>query len=88
MRYVIPMGKIKRMETLRDYINRLSTDEQNEFAARAGTTIGFLRKAISVKQKLGEGICIRLVKASEGSLTPEDLRPDVDWDVVRDSRAA
>ena len=82
------MGKIARMETLRDYINGLSTDEQNDFAARAGTTIGFLRKAISVKQKLGEGICIRLVKASEGVLTPEDLRPDVDWDVVRDSRAA
>lgn len=82
------MGKIARMETLRDYINGLSTDEQLDFAARAGTTIGFLRKAISVKQKLGEGICIRLVKASDGALLPEDLRPDVEWDVVRDSRAA
>lgn len=82
------MGKIARMETLRDYINGLSTDEQLDFAARAGTTIGFLRKAISIKQKLGEGICIRLVRASDGALAPEDLRPDVDWDVVRESRAA
>ena len=88
MREAVPVGKIARMEKLRDYINALSTDEKNQFALRAGTTIGILRKAISVKQKLGEGICIRLVKASDGGLLPEDLRPDVDWDVVRDSRAA
>lgn len=76
------------METLRDYINSLSTPEQKVFADEAGTSIGFLRKAISVNQKLGEGICIRLVKASGGKLKPEDLRPDVDWHVIRNSRAA
>jgi DNA-binding transcriptional regulator YdaS (Cro superfamily) len=76
------------METLRDYINSLSTADQKQFADAAGTSIGFLRKAISVNQKLGEGICIRLVAASGGRLKPEDLRPDVDWQVIRDSEAA
>lgn len=76
------------METLRDYINSLSTDEQAEFASRANTTIGFLRKAISVKQKLGEGICIRIEAASHGAVRVEELRPDVPWDVIRGTEAA
>lgn len=88
MPFLVPVGKIGRMETLRDYINGLDTAGQREFAESAGTTIGFLRKAISVKQKLGEGICIRIEAASHGAVRVEDLRPDVPWDVIRDSRAA
>ena len=64
-------------------MNSLSTDEQANFAKRAETSIGFLRKAISVKQKLGEGICIRIEAATNGKVRAEDLRPDVPWHVIR-----
>jgi len=76
------------METLRSYINSLKPEEQVAFADRAGTSIGFLRKAICVKQKLGEGICIRIEAATKGAVRAEDLRPDVPWHVIRNSRAA
>jgi DNA-binding transcriptional regulator YdaS (Cro superfamily) len=79
---------MSHMEILRDYLNSLSTDEQSAFATRANTTIGFLRKAISVKQKLGEGICIRIEAASDGAIKAEDLRPDVPWHVIRNSAHA
>jgi DNA-binding transcriptional regulator YdaS (Cro superfamily) len=85
--FLVPVGNMSRMETLRDYINSLSTDEQSDFASRANTTIGFLRKAISVKQKLGEGICIRIEAASNGEVKAEDLRPDVPWHVIRGKAA-
>lgn len=76
------------METLRIYLNSLTSDEQAVFARKAETSIGFLRKAISVKQKLGEGICIRIEAATEGKVRAEDLRPDVPWHVIRGTKAA
>ena len=76
------------METLRTYLNSISTDEQQVFADRAGTTINFLRKAISINQKLGEGICIRIEAATDGRVRAEDLRPDVPWHVIRGKQAA
>lgn len=71
------------MDTLRIFLNSMSPAEQAAFADRAGTTIGFLRKALSINQKLGEGLCIRLVAASGGQIQPEQLRPDVAWHVIR-----
>lgn len=71
------------MEKLRLYLNSLSSEEQADFAMRADTSIGFLRKAISINQKLGEGICIRIENASNGVVRVEDLRDDVPWHVIR-----
>lgn len=71
------------MDALRIFLNSMSPAEQAAFADRAGTTIGFLRKALSIHQKLGEGLCIRLVAASGGQIQPEHLRPDVAWHVIR-----
>lgn len=74
------------METLRQYLNSITPDEQSDFAARAGTTVGFLRKAISINQTLGEGLCIRLELASQGQVMADSLRPDVPWAEFRASR--
>lgn len=76
------------METLRIYLNSLTSEEQALFARKAETSIGFLRKAISVKQKLGEGICIRIEAATDGKVRAEDLRPDVPWHVIRGTTKA
>lgn len=71
------------MEKLRAFINRLSKPEQIGFAERCDTTIGYLRKAISVGQRLNESVCINIERESEGAVCCEDLRPDVDWAVIR-----
>lgn len=71
------------METLRAFINALEPGAQAAFAVRCGTTVNYLRNAISSRKKLGESICINVERESLGSVRCEDLRPDVDWDYLR-----
>lgn len=75
------------METLRTYLNSLSRDEQDEYAVRSGTTVGYLRKALSTKEKIAESTAIALDRESGGEVPVEDVRPDVDWGYLRGSSA-
>ncbi|MDR0250550.1 MAG: helix-turn-helix domain-containing protein [Burkholderiales bacterium] len=71
------------MEKLRTYLNSLSTQEQECYALRCGTTVGYLRRMVSARQRLGPDLCIRLDRESNGAVRCEDLRPDVDWQYLR-----
>lgn len=71
------------MEKLRDYLNGMSLPAQTAFAGRCGTTIGYLRKAISARAKLDGRTCIAIERESGGSVTCEDIRPDADWGYLR-----
>lgn len=65
------------METLRSYLSTLSPTAQAEFAARARTSIGYLRKAISVGQRF-DGALVRLLHIeSGGAVSLTDLRADI-----------
>lgn len=50
---------------------------QAAYAERCGTTIGYLRKALSTKQRLGGGLVRRLWEESDGEVIREELRPDI-----------
>ena len=65
------------MDTLRTYLNSLTTDEQLSFAARCKTSIGYLRKAISTGQRLGEQLALDIERESGGSVPLLDLRADL-----------
>lgn len=67
------------MKNLLAYLNGLSRPDQVSFALRCGTTIGYLRKAISIGQELNETITIGVDRESRGEITCESLRPEVDW---------
>lgn len=67
------------METLREYLNSLDTSEQEDFASRCETSLSYLRKAISVRQNIGERLVIAIERESGGAVRCEHLRPDVDW---------
>jgi len=71
------------MKKLRDFLNSKKPEEQQDFAVRSGTTIGYLRKAISAKQKFSDGLCIALERESGGAVRCEDLRSDIDWAYLR-----
>jgi DNA-binding transcriptional regulator YdaS (Cro superfamily) len=71
------------MDRLLQYINHLDPDAREDFARRCGTTVGYLRKAISTGQRLSEILCIRIAVESGGELLCADLRPDVDWHYYR-----
>lgn len=68
------------MDELRKYLKSLGKIEEREaYAARAGTTLGYLRKAMSIGQrKLTPKTCVLLEKESGGMVTRQNLRPD-DW---------
>lgn len=76
------------MDGLLAFLNSLPSDRQRSFAGACDTSIGYLRKACSVKQKLGAELCIALERESGGAITCEALRPDVDWAYLRATKAA
>lgn len=71
------------METLRKYINSLSIDDREAYALACGTSIGYLRKAISVKQRFDGALCRLLDEHSGGKVRKQDLRPDI-WPELLD----
>lgn len=73
------------MNKLRTYLNSLPSDEKVAFATACGTTVGYLRKAISVGQQIGESLCINMERESRGFIRCEEIRPDVDWAYLRRS---
>lgn len=66
------------MDKLLEFINSLPVLEQQAFAAGCGTSIGYLRKAISKGQLLGAALCVAIEQATAGAVTRKDLRPN-DW---------
>lgn len=61
-----------------EYLNSLPVAEQSSFAQRCGTTVGYLRKAVSVGQRLKVVVCVSIERETHGQVTRKDLRPD-DW---------
>ena len=64
------------MEKLKKYLDSLPKDKQVAFAKHCGTTIGYLRKAISVNARLGAELCVLIEKRSEHIVTRKDLISD------------
>lgn len=73
------------MEKLLAYLNGLPKEPRHQFIQSCNTSEGYLRKAISKGQRLGESLCIKVDRASGGAVRCEDLRPDVDWAYLRDA---
>lgn len=69
------------MEELRSYLNALSIMMQREFAQKCGTSVEYLRKAISTKQKLGAALSVRIEANSGSKVSRKDLHPD-DWQEI------
>ncbi|MGY3911017.1 hypothetical protein ACW5XW_08340 [Aeromonas piscicola] len=66
------------MNELRSYLNSLSLDEQRDFSCRCGTSVGYLRKAISKNQVLGAALSVLIETHSAGVVTRQHLHPE-DW---------
>lgn len=73
------------MDKLLAYLNGLDKVARANFCAACGTTERYLRKAVSVSQRLGADLCINIDRESGGLVTCEHLRPDVDWGYLRGS---
>lgn len=71
---------------LTDYLNSIGVERAAIFAKACGTTVGYLRKAISAGQSIGEKYVIAIERESGGLVTCERLRPDVDWAYLRGTK--
>lgn len=69
------------MKKIAVYLNSLSRAEQERFAARCGTSVGYLRKASSLGLMLREKLCALIELHSGGAVTRVELRPD-DWATI------
>lgn len=65
------------MELLRTYLNSLPTAEQEAYARRCGTTIGYLRKALVKRPKFDGALALALEAESDNRVTRQSLRPDI-----------
>ncbi|MBX9936140.1 MAG: helix-turn-helix domain-containing protein [Burkholderiaceae bacterium] len=70
------------MHVLTAYLNSLDTREQQDFARRCNTSVGYLRKAVCNGQRLGEILCLHIDTHSRGEVKCESLRPDIDWSLL------
>lgn len=75
------------MSDLLNYLNSLDRAAQTAYAQRCTTTVGYLRKAGSTREKIREIVCSRLEKESDGAVTRKFLRPD-DWHIIWPELAA
>lgn len=73
------------MDELLKYLNGLPADAREAFASKCGTSVAYLRKAVSIGQKLGDGLCIAIERESDGAVRCESMRPDIDWAYLRGS---
>lgn len=69
--------KSSPMDTLRTYLGTLAPDDQAAFAVKAGTTIGYLRKALSKRTRFDGALARRLDEQSGGQVSRSELRPDI-----------
>lgn len=68
---------------LKTYLATLSLKDRDALAVRCDTTAAHLRNVSYGYRLCGESLAINLERESEGEVTCEELRPDVDWAVIR-----
>lgn len=69
------------MDKLLKFLNALDKDARNAFAMACGTSVGYLRKAVSSGQLLNAATCVAIERATFSEVTRKDLRPD-DWQSI------
>lgn len=69
------------MEKLREYLNSLNQEQQKSFASACNTSVEYLRKAISKKQKLGPVLSVLIEIHSGNAVTRQELHP-TDWVMI------
>jgi DNA-binding transcriptional regulator YdaS (Cro superfamily) len=75
------------MDSLRQYIDSLP-GRQGELARRLGITPGFVSQWISGVRPIPIQQAIAIERETAGVVTVEELRPDIDWSVIRGKPAA
>lgn len=71
---------------LKQYLKKMPNSSQEYFAKKCKVSLGYLKKAISIRQKLSAETAIAIEIASNGEVKCEDLRPDINWQSIKSKR--
>lgn len=66
------------MDKLKSLLRQMTLEEQAQFCFACGTTLGYMRKALSVGAIFRPALCVSIERESKGLVTRRDLHPD-DW---------
>ncbi len=66
------------MDKLKSLLRQMTLEEQAQFCFACGTTLGYMRKALSVGAIFRPALCVSIEQESKGLVTRRDLHPD-DW---------
>lgn len=72
---------------LLEYIKILDSLGVEDLAKRCGTSAGQIRQVAYGNRRANAQLAIAIDKATSGRVPCEDLRPDIDWQYLRDSVA-
>lgn len=72
---------------LLDYIKHLTREQLEEFAEGCGSTVGQI-KQVAYGRRASAELAIRIDIASQGKVSCEDIRDDIDWNYLRGTNAA
>ncbi len=71
---------------LKTYLFSMPVADRVKWAARCGTTYPHLRNVAYGQKPCSPVLAINVERESGGAVRCEDLRPDVDWGYLRNSR--
>lgn len=74
--------------SLRTYIKSLDKAELDGLAKRCQTTVGQIKQVAYGNRRAGAGLAVCLERETQGAVTCESLRDDIDWAYLRGSQAA
>jgi DNA-binding transcriptional regulator YdaS (Cro superfamily) len=74
------------MKTLLEYLNELPVAQQQAFAKRCQTSIGYLRQIGYGHRKCPAELAINIERESDRAVVCEDLCPTADWLYIRAER--
>lgn len=73
---------------LKEYLDGLTAGELEALAAKCKTSAAYLKQIAYGHRRCRESLAIMLEKESDRAVTCEQLRPDVDWAYLRNSKTA
>lgn len=73
---------------LREFLKRLDKAARKQFAHKCDTSVGHLNQVAHGFRRAGESLAINIDRESGGRVPCEELRPDVDWAYLRNSKDA
>ena len=67
------------------YIKGLDKPSLDGLAARCKTSVGQIKQVAYGNRRAGAGLAVCIERETEGAVTCESLRPDIDWGYLRGS---